>query len=120
MERREGMGAVAKIVEDKIYDLSHCYIRGHAMARYIEKCKPGLSMIEVNQIMKEKLKSMRKVELQKNNKKHEKYKCRETYMDVDENIYIVEKDEVITVFPNERIFKAKTLYSNRKTGQKYL
>lgn len=97
------------------HDISDFSIDGHAMSQYAHKCKPGLSLIELLQTMRKKMQSVRKVELNKKKRKG----CL-SYMDEDEVVYITEKDKVITVFPNERIFVAKTMYSNKKTGKKYL
>lgn len=97
------------------YDISEYLITGHAMSQYAHKCKPGLSLIELTQTMRGKMKSVRKVDLNKKKRKE-----RVAYLDEDEIIYITEKDKIITVFPNERIFVAKTMYSNKKTGKKYL
>jgi hypothetical protein len=102
-------------VDEVEYDISHFQITGHAMAQYSAKCCPGLSLAEISSRMREKMKKVRKVELNKKKRLN-----RVPYMDEDEVIYITDKDKVITVFPNKRIFKAKTFYANKKTGRKYL
>ncbi|PLS15037.1 hypothetical protein CVD28_24465 [Bacillus sp. M6-12] len=107
--------ALLQYVDEVEYDISEFLITGHAMTQYASKCSPGLTLIEISSRMREKMKKVRKVELNK-----KKRPGRVSYMDEDEIIYIVEKDKVITTFPNERIFVAKTFYSNKKTGKKYL
>jgi predicted RNase H-like nuclease len=97
------------------HDISEFLITGHAMSQYSAKCTPGLTLIELSTQMRQKMKKVRKVELNK-----KKRLDRVSYIDEDEVIYITDRDKVITVFPNERIFIAKTVYSNKKTGKKYL
>lgn len=113
--------ALLEYLDEQQHDISEYLITGHAMSQYANKCKPGLSLVELTYMMREKMKTVRKVELNKNKSKHKKkQKDRLAYLDEDEIVYITEKDKIITVFPNERIFVAKTMYSNKKTGKKYL
>lgn len=102
-------------IYDEILDISNFKMTTHAMGQYIVKCVTGKTLVESTAIMREKLKKVRKVELNK-----KKRLDRVAYMDEDENIYITERDNIVTVFPNRRIFVAKTLYANKKTGYKYL
>lgn len=107
--------ALLHYVDEVEYNISEFLITGHAMLQYSAKCSPGLTLIEISQQMRDKMKRVRKVELNK-----KKRPGRESFIDEDKIIYIVERDKVITTFPNERIFIAKTIYSNKKTGKKYL
>jgi hypothetical protein len=107
--------ALLQYLDEVEYDISEFLITGHAMSQYSAKCSPGLSLIEISSQMREKMKKVRKVELNK-----KKRQDRVAFLDEDEIIYITDKDKVITVFPNQRIFVAKTIYSNKKTGKKYL
>lgn len=108
-------GAVNKIFEDKTYDISSYTVTFHALTQYSTKCSNGGTLLEVTEKIKNKMRTLKKVELNK-----KKVGNRDYYMDEDEVIYITEKNTIITVFPNERIFISKTFYTNRKTGQKYL
>lgn len=118
--------AQLKYLDELQHDISSYLISGHAMSQYANKCKPGLSLVELTQVMHEQMKDVRKVELNKdktktkNHNKRNKQKIRVAYLDKNDIIYITERDNVITVFPNERIFVAKTMYSNKKSGKKYL
>lgn len=107
--------AVKEIYEDDICDISNYTILGHAMAQYMNKCCPGLSLLQINQTMKNKLRTVKRVFLNKTERKN-----RISYMDEDENIYIVDQNKVVTVFPNERIFVAKPMYASKKMGNKWM
>lgn len=102
-------------IYDEVKNISSFQVTTHAMSQYMAKCASNKSLIEINQMMKEKMEEVRKVDLNK-----KKRTDRVAYMDADEIIYITDKNKVITVFPNKRIFVAKTMYANKKTGHKYL
>ena len=102
-------------IYDEVVDISNYKITTHALSQYIIKCVTNVTLLEAIVIIRSKLKNVRKVELNK-----EKRQNRIAYMDEDENIYITDKNNIVTVFPNKRIFVAKTLYANKKTGYKYL
>lgn len=103
------------IYKDKCYNISNFKISTHAMAQYTTKCKPGISLLEAVNVMKQKMESVKRVEINKKHRKGTIY-----YIDEDDIIYVTQNNTVITVYPNERIFVAKTLYRNKKVGYKYL
>lgn len=107
--------AIKQVFEDEVYDISNYQITVHAMAQYDAKCFPGLTLVELTQRIREKMKSVKRVVLNKKERLN-----RIAYVDEDDIIYITDKNKVITVFPNKRIFVAKTLYANKKTGNKWL
>ena len=102
--------------EEREYDISHYIITSHAFAQYSTKCFPAQSLLGIRDRMKEKLKKVKKVDLNKKIKKSNRL----SYIDEDDIIYITEGSNVITAYPNERIFVSKTFYFNRKCGQRYL
>lgn len=106
---------ISHYIDEETYDISHYEIKTHAIGQYFAKCAPGLSLMDIILKMRENMKEMRKVEL--NKKKRED---RVAFVDKEGCVFITDNDKVITVFPQERIFVAKTFYSNKKTGRGYL
>lgn len=104
-------------IYDELVDMSKLNISSHALMQYNLKCFPKLSMLEVAEQMREKLKKLKKIEPIKIKKK---YANSEYYMDEDEIIYVVANNTVVTTYPHKRIFQAKPLFSNKKTGFKWI
>lgn len=101
------MDKVASKIYNELIDLSNSNITTHALMQYNTKCFPQLSFIEVVQQMREKMKSLQKVDLKTMDKKLKKYPNSQYFIDVDEIIYVIKNNKVITTYPNERIFMAK-------------
>lgn len=104
-------------IYDELVDMSKLNISSHALMQYNLKCFPTLSILQVAEQMRERLKRLKKVEPLKAKKK---YANSEYYIDEDEIIYVVTNNTVVTTYPNERIFQAKPFFSNKKTGFKWL
>jgi len=109
------MNSIVNKIYDGIKDLSDIAISTHAMFQYNTKCSPSLDIIDVIKTMKKKLGNVQEVELK--NKEKNKHTFSNYYIDEDKNIYVVANNKVVTTYPSERIFMAKPVYSNRKTGQ---
>lgn len=102
---------------DELVDMSKLNISSHALMQYNLKCFPQLSMVEIIQQMRERMKNLKRVEPIINKSK---YKNSNYYIDTDDIIYIVTGNTVITTYPKERIFKAKPLITQKKGGFKWL
>lgn len=104
-------------IYDELVDMSKLNISSHALSQYNLKCFPELSMLEIVEQMRKKLKSLKKIEPLFSKKK---YKNSEYYIDEDNVIYVIANNTIITTYPKDRIFKAKPIFSNKKTGFKWL
>lgn len=111
------MDIVAKTIHEKTLDMSNLNISSHALTQYNLKCFPLLSLIEVVEKMRLNLKGVKRVEVNKEKRKH--HINTEYYIDNDDIIYVISDNTVVTTYPNQRIFKAKSLFSNKKTGMKW-
>lgn len=104
-------------IYDELVDMSKLNISSHALMQYNLKCFPNLSILEVAEQMRDRLKNLKKVEPVKTKKKYEKS---EYYLDEDNVIYVVANNTVVTTYTKDRIFQAKPFFSNKKTGFKWL
>ena len=112
------MDEVASMIYDELVDMSNLSISSHAITQYNIKCFPLLSVIEVVEQMRRKLKYLKKIEV--NDSKKKNHPDSEYYIDDDNIIYVISNNKVITTYPNERIFKAKPLFNSKKMGRKWL
>lgn len=100
---------------EELIDISDSNITTHALVQYNTKCFPGLDLIRVMERMRDKLKRVKRVELNKRRNKESNY-----FIDEDNIIYIVNDNNIVTTYPNQRILKAKPVYANKRTGQKWM
>ena len=114
------MDKVANKIYDELIDMSNIEISSHALTQYNIKCFPKLSIIDIVVQMRKKLASLKKIEINNFEKKLKNHPNSEYYIDEDDVIYVVVNDKVITTYPNERIFVAKPMFSNKKTGNKWM
>ncbi|HCL4480150.1 TPA: hypothetical protein N2D99_002236 [Clostridium botulinum] len=105
---------INKVYEDLI-DISDSNISTHALVQYNTKCFPGLDLVRVVERMRDKLKRVKRVELNKKRNNDGTY-----FIDEDDIIYIVNNNNIITTYPNTRILKAKPIHTIKKTGQKWM
>lgn len=112
------MDKVASMIYDELVDMSNLSISSHAITQYNIKCFPFLSVIEVVEQMRRKLKGLKKIDVSDSKKKN--HPNSEYYIDDDDIVYVIANNKVITTYPNNRIFKAKPLFSSKKMGRKWL
>ena len=112
------MDKVASKIYDELVDMSNVTISSHALTQYNIKCFPSLSIIEIVEQMRDRLCSLKRIEVNNNKKKN--HPNSEYYIDVDNIVYVIANNKIITTYPNERIFIAKPIFSSRKAGKKWL
>ncbi len=106
--------AVKEIVCEEIEDISKYQITTHAIYQYMTKCFSEESLIETVLTMRRKMQKVKRVTLNKRERNNAV-----AYLDEEGIIYITVNEKVITAYPNEKIFKAKALYTSKQTGRKY-
>ena len=114
------MDEIASKIYDELIDMSDIEISSHALSQYNMKCFPKLSLIEILTQMRQRLSSLKRVELANIDSKIKNHPNSEYYIDEDEVIYVIANDKVITTYPNKRIFIAKPLFLNKKMGRKWM
>lgn len=112
------MNTVANKIYDEVVDMSNLTISSHAIAQYSMKCFPTLSILEILEQIKNRLKALKKIDVSDSKKK--KHPNSEYYIDSDDIVYVISNNTIITTYPNERLFVAKPLFSRKKSGRKWL
>lgn len=114
------MDKIASKIYDELIDMSDIEISSHALSQYNMKCFPKLTIIEILTQMRNRLSSLKKIDIKNIDSKSKNHPNSEYYIDVDDIVYVIANEKVITTYPNKRIFVAKPIFSNKKTGRKWM